>query len=618
MNKKLSIAAVALCVPMLHAQSQDILKWAWEDGNSDGVWNYSETNWNFESANSWKNFAVSSNAYQGASALYFKYLNQDWQQNGTYAQGFGFATVPTSNNQLGVEPFTYQEYLSGKDLTSYKTVEFYIKGAVGANQSALTFFLRSFNGHNSQHVALKNLVTINDTWQKVSIPIADLIPPNNTVDRFQLFNVNVVGFYVHQNNNNVPFDFYVDNISFSKPAAVNPASEFKWAYEENGSDASLAYNGAWNYSSSRWDASASLVPGNQWGDIKTSLTEVYEGRSSIEINFNHMNGGYIDLYLSTSPAGTGVEPANFAEKDAPKNLSAYNTLRFFIKQGSGWMGSGRPDLSIDLIETPFRNANPVRLSSYLKDWDYTQWREVRIPLAHLKAAGTDLTRIKEIWFRLNDDFYAQSGTIFIDNIGFIQDVAVGEAMPNLRSWWDGFANPKGEYNYSTTSASGGSTINTANQWGDVFVSSAFIGLSGAESSLADLLFTHSGSGFAEADLTTAPANTGLEPTSFAERDAGKAIANTRSFLTFNLWTGNADPIRIRLKDAKGNSSAAVTLGTYRSTYGRYGFTVNIPTYVFEAPGFDFNQVKSVSFFVDNTVAAGTYNAKVTHIRFQRE
>ena len=143
--------------------------------------------------------------------------------------------------------------------------------------------------------------------------MADFMPAFNNFDRFQLWNVNEVVFRVDQNDNNVPFEVTVDNISFLRHPEV---AEFKWAYEETNIIPSLNLNGAWNYSWSRWDEGTVYTPANDWHDLKTSLTEAYQGQSSLEVRYEHLNGGYIDLYLSTHPNGQGVEPSSFYEREA--------------------------------------------------------------------------------------------------------------------------------------------------------------------------------------------------------------------------------------------------------------------------------------------------------------
>lgn len=89
-------------------------------------------------------------------------------------------------------------------------------------------------------VPLKNYVTVNGNWQKVSIPVKafQFIPANP--NGFQLDRVHSVGFYVDQNNGNSPFEIKVDNISFIKSGTTPPPSTRLWWSED------ANHNGVYN------------------------------------------------------------------------------------------------------------------------------------------------------------------------------------------------------------------------------------------------------------------------------------------------------------------------------------------------------------------------------------
>ena len=69
-------------------------------------------------------------------------------------------------------------------------------------------------------------------------------------------------------------------------------------------------NGACNYSWTRWHAGTSYTPAKVWHDLKASVTEAYRSQSSLEVSYQHLNGGYIDLYLSSHPSGQSIEPTS--------------------------------------------------------------------------------------------------------------------------------------------------------------------------------------------------------------------------------------------------------------------------------------------------------------------
>lgn len=407
--KKILVAA-ALGLFASNAMADEVMKWAWEDGNSDGAWNYSESNWNFETF-SWANIPTTGDAYQGSSALSFNYLNRDLDENGSHTQAFAFALIHSGNTAQGSEPNNPSERDAGKDLTQFTHLEFYIKGSEGINQSAAKVYLRSPNGHGSVQVNLRNYVNVNQGWQKVVIPLSDLRPQDSNPNYFQIFNVTAVGFYVDQNNANVPFNFKVDNVSFVKVGATTP-----------------------------------------------------------------VDGG-------------------------------------------------------------------------------------------------------------------------------------------TRRWWSEDADHNNEYNYSTTAMSGGSSLNVANQWGDVVISNYMTGPMGnSPIPSIDMNFQHNGSGYAEANLNTSATNNGHEPVDFADRDVGKYI-NGVSALRFAA-PGIMEGVKVKLVDQNGNSSEAVSINQYRGSYGRYTFDFSIPVFAFNGSGFNYNAVKSVTFFVDGSTPAGNYPLKVINLRFE--
>ncbi len=192
------------------------------------------------------------------------------------------------------------------------------------------------------------------------------------------------------------------------------------------------------------------------------------------------------------------------------------------------------------------------------------------------------------------------------------------SMPEIRFWWVGDANQNGEYNYSTTEMREGSSVNTSNEWGDVVVGHHLTGPYGATPFPAIYLhFKHNGSGYAEANLTTERANTGHEPTSPEERDAGKFIQASKASLHFSAPGFVDNGIQVKLVHESGRSSRAVKIQDYRSDYGRYAFSYSIPTKDFERSRFNFEKVKSVTFFVDKKTEAGESTLTLMNIFFQR-
>lgn len=208
-------------------------------------------------------------------------------------------------------------------------------------------------------------------------------------------------------------------------------------------------------------------------------------------------------------------------------------------------------------------------------------------------------------------FFAHSARA--DDLSLVED---GSTLPPLtRLWWTDDANHNNEYNYSTTAMWGGSSLNVANQWGDVVISNYMTGPYGNSPFLSvDLHFVHNGTGYAEAALgTTQENNNGYEPLDFADRDAGKAI-NPASVLKFTS-PGTRAGVFVKLVDANGRSSQAVSIDDYRGSYGRYTFDYTIPVSAFVTPDFDLNAVKNITYFVDDRTAAGEYPLHLLIIKF---
>jgi hypothetical protein len=338
--------------------------------------------------------------------------------------------------------------------------------------------------------------------------------------------------------------------------------------------------------------------GNQWNDLKVSTEQAYEGQSSLKFSVFHTQGGYVNAYLTTSADGSGLEATNWEDRQAAKDISGFEALRFFIK------GDAITQATIDLIEVTDRNANPVELTDYVSGINNSSWQEVRIPLADLKAATSDFTQIREIWIRVNNSHPWDNFTFYIDNIGFVggEQQDVGD-----RPWAQSDPNNNGEWNWSTTFGEGGSSIAGANQWGDLpFTSGEF-----------SFHFTHNGSGTAGGNITSGYSAAGVEPNSQAERDAGKAV-NANGALTFGMYFNPTTFIapKIRLTDEAGHVSNSVSTTGHYLGCGRTGCSVFMPMAEFATPEFNFAKVVSVTPYIDSTHVAGDYTIRFGQFTFR--
>jgi hypothetical protein len=370
------------------------LKWAFEDENGDGFWNYSETNGNLGSVNQWGDLPVShSEKYQGQSSLKFEYRRPNAEFD------WGFCHITTANSGSGLEPTSFDEKLRGKDVSSYQTLRFFIKGDANAR---LEVTLKTPNGHTSNLLPLARYATVTPAqWTEVAIPLHDF---DWSFGDFNIHDVYAVMLYAREGAVSGNFTVYVDNLEFTKPAP----SELRWAYEDGNGD------GAWNYSHTAWDPEAGLEVANQWNDIQVTSAEKYEGQTSLRFAVDHRQGGFINAYLTTGITGAGVEALGWDDRNRAKDITPYDTLRLFVK------GDAITHATIDLIETSNRNANPVELTDWAPAIAPDRWTEVDIPLSALRAAGSDFTQVREIWIRVTDAHPRARYTFYVDNVAFVK------------------------------------------------------------------------------------------------------------------------------------------------------------------------------------------------------
>jgi hypothetical protein len=169
-------------------------------------------------------------------------------------------------------------------------------------------------------------------------------------------------------------------------------------------------------------------------------------------------------------------------------------------------------------------------------------------------------------------------------------------VSGTRKWATRDANASGSWNWSVTSSSGGSTA-SADTLGDLYASGNTVSFG----------FSHNGTGYAEASLTTGYSTEGVEPTSIVERDAGKAV-NPRGRLSFTYGgytsrePNRINLSRLKLVDTHGNSSNSVRVIDYLNHCAQNSCDVDIPLSALANSAFDFSSVRSITAFVDSSVA----------------
>jgi hypothetical protein len=173
-----------------------------------------------------------------------------------------------------------------------------------------------------------------------------------------------------------------------------------------------------------------------------------------------------------------------------------------------------------------------------------------------------------------------------------------------RNWVLKDANKDGALNWSTTVSSGGSTIGGGNQWNDVAMYQD------------DLIvtFTHNGTGYAAANITSGQSNLGVEAQSQAERDAGKWVDQSGR-LSF-VYKGTRSPVRLKLVDSRGFESNSVKISDFLSRCSSGDCDADIPLSALAKSGFDFALVQSVTTYVDSSVPSGFYGFSLARMVFR--
>ena len=190
------------------------------------------------------------------------------------------------------------------------------------------------------------------------------------------------------------------------------------------------------------------------------------------------------------------------------------------------------------------------------------------------------------------------------NNGSRQKWTMTSVSGSLRNWALKDANKSGVWNWSTTVSSGGSTITGGNEWNDLPMYGDDIALQ----------FTHNGTGYAAGNITSGPSALGVEPTSQAERDAGKWVDQSGR-LSF-IYKGLSNAARLKLIDSRNVESNSVKIADYLSHCSSSDCDADIPLSALAKSGFDFALVKSVTIYVDSSAASGYYGFSVARMVFR--
>ncbi len=506
MNTLKSLVLAAALVPAL-ASASPVLKWAFEDANSNGIFNYSETHTTdglsyYTDLSQWNDLTYSTaEKYEGNSSIRLHAV----VANGVRGQeSSATASITTGVTGEGHEPQSFGERDTGKNIRGYTALSFYAK-ATGAVYAEI--YLKDTQGNKLFLDWFGS--TVNDVWQKFDLDLTRFASPD-----FDKENVVAIEIKTTGETPRGEFDLYLDNVQFEEASSV--VEPLMWASEDaNG-------NGEFNYSLTSASGSSYFTELNQWGDLTYSITEKYEGNSSIKMHALHRTGstgsGYASALITSKGDGTGFEPTSVAERDQGKDISAYNTLSYYVKSET----DSYVNVFLKDVNGSFAYLPDMRMAA-------GDWQRVSIDLSRLAGqTWIDITQIHSIEFHIGAESPTGESIFYLDNMQF-EYIPQG-AVPFKWAFEDG--NSDGDVNYTGTQVYSGDVIfKSLNQWGDLTYTSVdpYAGRSAIIINTTNP--TGSGSSDSYAAITTSSNGTGVEPTGFADKYAGKDLSmyNTMTY-----------------------------------------------------------------------------------------
>ena len=180
-------------------------KWAFDDANASGTWNWSST-WNGGGTTlvvgPYNDLACSTTEkYAGTSSVMFNF-------NHVGGGGYAGGSITTKPGGTGVEPTSQAERDAGKDVSTFNKLEFYIKGDT---TSKARIKIRDTSGNETTPIELTSVVTPSSTWQLVSIPYTSI--NWGSVNKASITEVKLL---IDPNTYaSGTWTFYIDNIQFT-------------------------------------------------------------------------------------------------------------------------------------------------------------------------------------------------------------------------------------------------------------------------------------------------------------------------------------------------------------------------------------------------------------------
>ncbi|MBU4487925.1 MAG: hypothetical protein KKI13_02515 [Candidatus Omnitrophica bacterium] len=297
------------------------------------------------------------------STCTYSYINT----TGVVMGGYGYSLRLDYNILYGSSFAGYWTAFIGRDISMYKSLEFWVRGAVGGEK--FTFYLKD-RAENESKLNIADYLPdgVTTTWQKVTVPLNDFnqIMTWNDMDSFVITFEGMIGsgsgtIYVDGIkfvSDNLP----VDNFDAGKP--LNEPGSPYW-FANNGADIAVSYE---------------------------ELSPFGGSGKSIKLEYTGVTTGFSCSWLR--------ELGNM-------DVSNMNMLGFCVK---GALGGEH--FNVYLNDGSMRAYVDIRDYITLRD----DWHYVRIPLMDFAAQGLDLSKLLRL--EIVFEWQIMSGIIFIDNIEF--------------------------------------------------------------------------------------------------------------------------------------------------------------------------------------------------------
>ncbi len=434
------------------AESDSDVKWIYEESNNNN------DQWEFVSRwddgtdiieNIAGNIPVSSINYEGSDSLKFHFTHT----LGHYC-GCG---ISSSTNGLGEEPVDWADATNkGRDINNTDAMEFYVKASNASGLNTVGIKIVDKSKRETDKILLKDYINLNHTlWTQIQIPLDD-ISWKGGIDKTKIIRVD---FQMEQYDPSGDFTLYIDNFKFVN-AGLTADPKFKVVYEDSG-----IVDMVWDHSgaATNTDGGLSIETAGAWDNLPISTNEKYKGNTSLKIHVKKTNSdGWGYMRISCNSNGHGTPPSSDADSKAPKDISSYSALNFWIKGDTNTIGR------LELTDKSSNSTAKIEITDHV--WVTNKWQKVVIPFDDIGWQSFDKTRLKEMKFVIESDHPKGEFTCYIDNMAFVSVVEEPIVTPpkvpeisaasignnKIRIWWENVPYEDGYRLYRNTVSNHGS------------------------------------------------------------------------------------------------------------------------------------------------------------------